>query len=69
MHALALFSLIYVGTEVTIGGWSVTYVQEKRNGNSNAGYISSGFFAGLMLGRLLLMWLNKKVRSLHLLQS
>ncbi|TFK84381.1 MFS general substrate transporter [Polyporus arcularius HHB13444] len=61
VHALALFSLIYVGTEVTIGGWSVTYVQEKRNGNSNAGYISSGFFAGLMLGRLLLMWLNKKI--------
>ncbi|TFK87362.1 MFS general substrate transporter [Polyporus arcularius HHB13444] len=61
VHVLALFSLIYVGTEVTIGGWSVTYVQEKRNGNSNAGYISSGFFAGLMLGRLLLMWLNKKI--------
>ncbi|RPD55996.1 MFS general substrate transporter [Lentinus tigrinus ALCF2SS1-6] len=61
VHIFALFSLIYVGTEVTIGGWSVTYVQEKRHGNSNAGYISSGFFAGLMLGRILLMWLNKKI--------
>ncbi|KAI0739072.1 MFS general substrate transporter [Daedaleopsis nitida] len=61
VHFLSLFSLIYVGTEVTIGGWSVTYIQEKRNGNSNAGYISSGFFGGLMLGRLLLMWLNRKI--------
>ena len=62
LHLLSLFSLIYVGTEVTVGGWSVTYVQDKRHGGANAGYISSGFFAGLMLGRILLMWLNRKVR-------
>ena len=61
LHLLSLFSLIYVGTEVTLGGWSVTYVQDKRNGGANAGYISSGFFAGLMLGRILLMWVNRKV--------
>lgn len=63
VHILSVFSLIYVGTEVTIGGmypdsprpisrsstpsgWSVTYIQEKRHGTANAGYISSGFFAG-----------------------
>ncbi|KAI0760124.1 MFS general substrate transporter [Fomes fomentarius] len=61
VHILSVFSLIYVGTEVTIGGWSVTYIQEKRHGSANAGYISSGFFAGLMLGRILLMWLNRKI--------
>ena len=61
IHLLSLFALICVGVEVTIGGWSVTYVQEKRHGTSSAGYISSGFFGGLMLGRIFLMWLNRKV--------
>ncbi|KAH9847459.1 MFS general substrate transporter [Lenzites betulinus] len=61
VHILSVFSLIYVGVEVTMGGWSVTYILERRNGNSNAGYIASGFFGGLMLGRILLMWLNKKI--------
>ncbi|KAI0332817.1 MFS general substrate transporter [Cubamyces sp. BRFM 1775] len=61
VHFLSVFALIYVGTEVTIGGWSVTYVQQKRHGKSNAGYISSGFFGGLMLGRVILMWLNRKI--------
>ena len=62
VHYLAIFSLIYVGVEVTIGSWSVTYVQDKRHGGASAGYISSGFFAGLMLGRILLMWVNRKVK-------
>ncbi|OJT07475.1 Bypass of stop codon protein 6 [Trametes pubescens] len=61
VHILAMFSLIYVGVEVTMGGWSVTYILERRNGNSNSGYIASGFFGGLMLGRILLMWFNKKI--------
>ncbi|KAH9847463.1 MFS general substrate transporter [Lenzites betulinus] len=61
VHFLSVFALIYVGTEVTIGSWSVTYVQEKRHGTANSGYISSGFFAGLMLGRIVLMWLNRKI--------
>ena len=63
LHLLSFFALIYVGTEVTVGGWSVTYVQDKRHGGANAGYISSGFFGGLMLGRVLLMWVNRKVNS------
>ncbi|KAI0631013.1 major facilitator superfamily domain-containing protein [Trametes polyzona] len=61
VHFLSFFALIYVGIEVTMGGWSVTYILEKRHGSSNSGYISSGFFGGLMLGRILLLWFNKKV--------
>ncbi|KAH9941583.1 MFS general substrate transporter [Epithele typhae] len=61
VHFLSTFSLIYVGVEVTIGNWSVTFLQQTRHGKSSAGYISSGFFAGLMLGRILLIWLNKKI--------
>ena len=46
VHLLALFILVYVGTEVTLGGWIVTYVQRLRGGGPSAGYISSGFFGG-----------------------
>ena len=66
VHILSMFALLYVGVEVTIGGWTVSYVQETRNGTSDAGYISSGFFAGMTLGRVFLMWLNEKVSGLPL---
>lgn len=46
VHLLAFFILIYVGVEVTIGGWIVTYIIEVRGGGPSAGYISSGFFGG-----------------------
>ncbi|KIM47167.1 hypothetical protein M413DRAFT_16581 [Hebeloma cylindrosporum] len=61
VHLLAFFILIYVGVEVTIGGWIVTYVIQVRGGGPSAGYISSGFFGGLTLGRVILLWVNKKV--------
>ncbi|OBZ67290.1 Bypass of stop codon protein 6 [Grifola frondosa] len=44
LHLVAFFILIYVGVEVTIGGWIVTYVVDLRGGGPSAGYISSGFF-------------------------
>jgi len=46
VHLLAFFILIYVGVEVTIGGWIVTYIIQVRGGGPSAGYISSGFFGG-----------------------
>ncbi|KAI0346461.1 MFS general substrate transporter [Trametopsis cervina] len=61
VHFLAFFILIYVGVEVTIGGWTVTYIQQVRGGGANAGYVSTGFFAGLTVGRVGLLWLNKKI--------
>ncbi|KAI0792322.1 MFS general substrate transporter [Abortiporus biennis] len=61
VHFLSLWALIYVGVEVTLGGWIVTYIEQKRGGGASAGYISSGFFAGLMLGRILFISLNRKV--------
>ncbi|KAI0078318.1 MFS general substrate transporter, partial [Panus rudis PR-1116 ss-1] len=61
VHLLSVFALIYVGVEVTLGGWIVTFIQEKRGGGATTGYISSGFFGGLMIGRIALMWLNKKI--------
>ncbi|KAI0052084.1 MFS general substrate transporter [Auriscalpium vulgare] len=68
VHSLALFALIYVGVEVTLGGksspatrWIVTFVIRERQGGPSAGYISSGFFGGLTVGRVVLLWLNQKV--------
>ncbi|KAF8841279.1 MFS general substrate transporter [Paxillus ammoniavirescens] len=61
VHLLASFILFYVGAEVTIGGWIVTYVINVRGGGPSSGYISTGFFGGLMVGRVALLWVNEKV--------
>ncbi|CAA7269995.1 unnamed protein product [Cyclocybe aegerita] len=61
VHLLAVFILIYVGVEVTIGGWIVSFIIEVRGGGPSSGYISSGFFGGLTIGRVALLWVNKKV--------
>ncbi|ETW81878.1 hypothetical protein HETIRDRAFT_417929 [Heterobasidion irregulare TC 32-1] len=61
VHLLSLFILAYVGVEVTIGGWIVTYIIRFRDGGPSSGYISSGFFGGLALGRIALLWVNQKL--------
>ncbi|KIY71830.1 MFS general substrate transporter [Cylindrobasidium torrendii FP15055 ss-10] len=61
VHLLAIFILFYVGAEVTIGGWIVTYIQQIRGGGPSSGYISSGFFGGLMVGRFALLWVSQKL--------
>ncbi|KAH8829757.1 MFS general substrate transporter [Flagelloscypha sp. PMI_526] len=61
VHFLAMFIFMYVGTEVTIGGWIVSYIVLLRDGGSSAGYISVGFWGGIMLGRLVLLWVNQKI--------
>ncbi|KAG1840110.1 MFS general substrate transporter [Suillus tomentosus] len=61
VHLLAAFTLLYVGAEVTLGGWIVTYIIDVRGGGPSSGYVSSGFFGGLMVGRVALLWLNKKI--------
>ncbi|KAL5537106.1 hypothetical protein ACEPAF_929 [Sanghuangporus sanghuang] len=61
VHLLAIFSLVYVGIEITIAGWTVSYIQEYRGGGASAGYVSTGFFGGLTLGRVALLWINNKV--------
>lgn len=46
VYLLAAFTMVYVGAEVTIGGWIVTFLDELRGGGPSAGYVSSGFFGG-----------------------
>ncbi|KAG6812461.1 hypothetical protein H0H92_002726 [Tricholoma furcatifolium] len=61
VHILTAFAVIYIGVEVTLGGWIVTFIINERGGGHSSGYISSGFFGGLTLGRVGLLWLNKLV--------
>ncbi|KAG6902168.1 hypothetical protein C0995_003642 [Termitomyces sp. Mi166 len=61
VHILTVLTVIYVGVEVTLGGWIVTFIIRERGGGHSSGYISSGFFGGLTLGRVGLPWLNKLV--------
>ncbi|KAI0000192.1 MFS general substrate transporter [Russula compacta] len=61
LHLLAFFILVYVGVEVTIGGWTATYLMQVRHGGPSSGYISAGFFGGLTIGRVVLLWVNEKI--------
>ena len=42
-------------------GWIVTYLINVRGGGPSSGYASSGFFGGLTLGRVALLWVNRVV--------
>lgn len=46
LHIMVAFVFVYVGTEVTVGGWIVTFIIGERGGGAEAGYVSSGFFGG-----------------------
>jgi fucose permease len=52
---LAIYILIYVGVEVTIGGWATSFLVDERGGDDSSGYVSSGFFGGLTVGRVVLI--------------
>lgn len=63
VHLIAFYLLLYVGYEVTIGGWATSFILDERGGNSNSGYVSVGYFGGLTLGRVVLIpltdWMGK----------
>ncbi|EGV65454.1 hypothetical protein CANTEDRAFT_102787 [Yamadazyma tenuis ATCC 10573] len=51
---MALFTFFYQGAEVAVGGWIVTYLIDYRGGRQSVGYVASGFWSGVALGRLFL---------------
>ena len=52
---VAFFLLFYVGTEVSLGNWSYSFLLEERHGLPLfSGWIVSGYWIGLTLGRLVL---------------
>lgn len=51
----AVFIFAYQGAEVSISGWVISFLIEARDGDpSSVGYVTSGFWAGITLGRFLL---------------
>ncbi|KAI0638434.1 MFS general substrate transporter [Trametes polyzona] len=56
---LAVFLMLYVGAEESIGGWIVSYILEVRKGSpEGASWVASCFYLGLALGRIFLPPLN-----------
>lgn len=51
----ALFIFAYQGAEVSISGWVISFLITTRDGNpSKVGFVTSGFWGGITLGRFLL---------------
>lgn len=58
----ALFLLVYVGVEVSLGNWSYSFLIEARSqGTVLAGWIVSGYWLGLTLGRFTLQNLAERL--------
>ena len=58
----AFFLLIYVGVEVALGGWIVTFMLRVRKGSNFAsGLVSTGFWLGITVGRLSLGFMTARV--------
>ena len=50
------------------GGWTTTYMMEVRHGNPNTmGYVSTGFWTGIAVGRIVLGFISGKIGHLELM--
>ncbi|KAL4815054.1 major facilitator superfamily domain-containing protein [Aspergillus spinulosporus] len=53
----ALFIFAYQGAEVSVSGWVFSFLINYRHGDPySVGYVSAGFWAGITLGRFLLVY-------------
>lgn len=58
----ALFLLGYVGVEVALGGWIVTFMIRVRDGSAFAsGMTATGFWLGITVGRIVLGFVTPRV--------
>lgn len=62
VYTMGLFMFVSAGFEMAFTSWLVTFVMNERHGGPNSGYVSSGFWGGHTIGRLVLIPLTKKVR-------
>ncbi|HWZ19119.1 MAG TPA: MFS transporter [Ktedonobacteraceae bacterium] len=66
----ALFLLFYVGTEVSLGVWSFSFLIQVRQGQLLiSGWIVSGYWIGLTLGRLLLGKISQRIGNRRLIEA
>jgi len=61
VHLFAFFLMVNTGIEITIGGWIVTFLVLVRGGGPSSGYVETGFFGGITLGRVVLVRVTKKI--------
>jgi fucose permease len=58
----ALFLLGYVGIEVALGGWIVTFMIRVRHGAPFAsGMTATGFWLGITVGRVILGFVTPRI--------
>ncbi|OJJ42685.1 hypothetical protein ASPZODRAFT_29009 [Penicilliopsis zonata CBS 506.65] len=58
----ALFLLGYVGIEVALGGWIVTFMMRVRNGSAfSSGLTETGFWLGITVGRVSLGFVTGRI--------
>ncbi|KAF4307248.1 hypothetical protein GTA08_BOTSDO05339 [Botryosphaeria dothidea] len=58
----AFFLLVYVGVEVALGGWIVTFMLRVRGGAAFAsGMTATGFWLGMAVGRIVLGFVTPRV--------
>ena len=58
----ASFIFAYQGAEVSISGWIISFLIKARHGDpAKVGYVTSGFFGGIALGRLTLTYFASRV--------
>lgn len=58
----ALFIFAYQGAEVSISGWAISFLIDYRNGSpQKVGYVTSGFWGGIALGRILLSYAAHRI--------
>lgn len=55
VYLMCFYMLLYVGVEVAIGGWATSFIIDERGGNDSAGYVTSGYFGGITIGRVVLI--------------
>lgn len=58
----SIFLLGYVGAEVALGGWIVTFMRRERGGgNFESGMVATGFWTGITVGRLVLGFITPRL--------
>lgn len=58
----SLFLLGYVGVEVALGGWIVTFMIRVRHGGAfDSGMTATGFWLGITVGRIILGFVTPRL--------
>lgn len=58
----SIFIFSYQGAEISISGWVISFLINARGGDpSSVGYVTSGFWAGITLGRAVFPYLAQRL--------